>query len=43
MEKDSIASRTFLCWFKHRIEEFRTIKMKIDDELNVQNMLPKLL
>ena len=31
-----MAGHPFWGWFKHRLEEFRKIKLKIDEDLNIQ-------
>ena len=36
LDEDSMAGRSFWGWFKHRLEEFRKIKLKIDEDLNTQ-------
>ena len=36
MDEDSMVGRPFWGWFKHRLEEFRTIKLKADENLNIQ-------
>ena len=42
MDEDSMAGRPFWAWFKQRIEEFRKVNIKIDDEYNVHTMNHKL-
>ena len=39
MDEDSMAGRPFWGWFKHRSEEFRKIKLKVDEYLNIQLIL----
>ena len=39
MDEDSMAGRLFWGWFKHRSEEFRKIKLKVDEYLNIQLIL----
>ena len=34
-----MAGRPFWGWFKHRSEEFRKIKLKVDEYLNIQLIL----
>ena len=29
----------FWYWFKHRLEEFRKIKLKVDEDFNIQTLL----
>ena len=36
MDEDSMVGRPFWGWFKHRLEEFRTIKLKADENLSIQ-------
>ena len=36
MDEDSMAGHPFWGWFKHRLEKFRKIKLKIDEDLNIQ-------
>ena len=35
IDEDSMAGHSFWGWFKHRLEEFRKMKSKIDDNLNI--------
>ena len=42
MDEDSMTGRPFWAWFKQRIEEFRKVNIKIDDEYNVHTMNHKL-
>ena len=39
MDEDSMAGRPFWGWFKHRLEEFRKIKVKVDEDLNIKPIL----
>ena len=39
MDEDSMANRPFWSWFKHRLEEFRKKKLKLDDYFNAQTLL----
>ena len=36
MDEDSMAGRPFWDWFKHMLKEFRKIKLKADEDLNIQ-------
>ena len=36
MDEDSMAERPFWGWFNHRLEGFRKIKLKVDEDLNIQ-------
>ena len=42
MNEDSMAGRSFWAWFKQRIEEFRKVNIKIDDNFNVHTINHKL-
>ena len=42
MDEDSMAGRPFWAWFKQRIEEFRKVNIKIDDDYNVHTISHKL-
>ena len=36
MDEDSMAGRPFWGWFKYRLEKVRKIKLKVDEDLNIQ-------
>ena len=36
MDEDSIVEHPFWGWFKHRLEEFKKIILKVDEDLNIQ-------
>ena len=38
MDEDSMVGRPFWGWFKHRLEEFRKIKLKVDEDYNAQTL-----
>ena len=38
MDEDSMAGRPFWGWFKHRLEEFRKMKLKVDEDYNAQTL-----
>ena len=42
MDEDSMAGMPFWAWFKQRIEEFKKVNIKIDDEYIVHTMNHKL-
>ena len=42
MDEDSMVGRPFWAWFKQRIEEFRKVNIKIDDEYNFLTMNHKI-
>ena len=39
MDEESMVNRQFWGWFKHRLEEFRKMKFKIDEDLNIKLLL----
>ena len=39
MDEDSMAGRPFWGWFKHRLEEFRKMKLKVDEDFNIRTLL----
>ena len=39
MDEDSMARRPFWGWFKHRLEDFRKIEVKVDEDLNIKPIL----
>ena len=42
MDEDSMTGIPFEVWFKQKIEEFRKVNIKIDDDFNVHTMNHKL-
>ena len=42
MNEDSMIGRPFWAWFKQRIEKFRKVNIKIDDDFNVHTINHKL-
>ena len=38
MDEDSIAGRPFWGWFRHKLEEFRKIKLNVDEDLNIHSI-----
>ena len=38
MDEDSMAGRPFWGQFKHKLEEFRKIKLKVDEDYNAQTL-----
>ena len=38
MDEDSMAGRPFGGWFKHRLEEFRKMKLKVEENYNAQTL-----
>ena len=38
MDEDSIAGRPFWSWFRHKLEEFRKIKLNVDEDLNIHSI-----
>ena len=38
MGEDSMTGRPFWGWFKHRLEEFRKMKLKVDEDCNTQTL-----
>ena len=42
MNEDSMTGRPFGAWFKQRIEVFRKVNIKIDDEYNFLTMNHKI-
>ena len=39
MNEDSMAEHPFWGWLKHRLEEYRKKKLKIDEDFNIQTLL----
>ena len=38
MDEDSMGFRPFFGWFKHRLEEFRKMIRKVDEDYNAQTL-----
>ena len=38
MDEDSMAGRSFWGWFKDRLEKFRKMKLKVDEDSNIQTL-----
>ena len=39
VDEDNMAGRPFWGWFKHRLEELRKMKSKVDEDFNIQRLL----
>ena len=39
MDEDSMTGRSFWGWFKHRLEEFGNMELKVDKGFNIQTLL----